>query len=395
MNTIGMRAIVVLGLALVCSFPARAQKEIKSLKYPPLHEFQIPQPTKVTLDNGINLYLLEDHTLPKVNFTVIIHRCGGYLDPPDKVGVAEMAGTVMRTGGTGQKTGEQVDEVLDGIGASIETNIDQVQAGAWATGLSPSAETILETLSEIVRDPVFEQDKIDEEKTRERTDISRRNDEPTQIAFREFPKILYGADSPYARQPEYATVDAVSRDDMVAFHRSYVKPENTQIAAWGDFKTDEMTALLKRYFGDWARGTEEVPPARGGLQTASLDQLRREDGCEPVDRRGRAHRRAHGGSRLPRHHRDERGPGRVVRQSPLPGHPDPHGPGLRHRRGVHLRIRPPGLVLFLRHDQILHHGQGGAGPGDGDQEHAERCAHARGDDPGQGRIPQLLRLPFR
>jgi hypothetical protein len=73
-------------------------------------------------------------------------------------------------------------------------------------------------------------------------------------------KLLYGADSPYARVPEYATIDAVTRDDMIAFHNAVVQPNNMQVAVLGDFKSADMLALLKKYFADWPKGTQELPP---------------------------------------------------------------------------------------------------------------------------------------
>ncbi len=260
MKSIHLRAILALGLVLGGTVAVRGQEAIKSLKYPPLNQIEVPKPTKVKLDNGLTLYLIEDHSLPKVSFMVEIHRCGGYLDPSDKVGLARMTGAVMRTGGAGTLTGDQVDETLEGIGATIESGMDQEGAEIQASGLSESTGTIVRTMAEILRHPAFNPDKIELEKTDQRTEISRRNDEPMGIAIREFTKVLYGPDSPYSRRVEYATVDAVTRDDMIRFHETYVVPNHAQIAAWGDFRSKDMIALLKKQFGDWPRGKTEAPP---------------------------------------------------------------------------------------------------------------------------------------
>jgi zinc protease len=259
MKSIRWSVLACLCLAIVWTAPVLGQDKLKHLKYPPLNSFELPQPDKILLDNGITLYLLEDHTLPQVNVSVQIHRCGSYLDPPEKAGLASMTGAVMRTGGTARMTGDQVDEALESIGARVETGMWLVSGWAWANGLSENTETIVQTLADILRQPVFDPDRIEQEKTRQRTNISRRNDEPTQIAFREFPRILYGPDSPYSRRAEYATIDAVSRDDMIRFHDAYVQPKYIQIAVWGDFHKEEMAGLLRRCFGDWAGGGGENP----------------------------------------------------------------------------------------------------------------------------------------
>jgi len=256
-----IKAIAVLFLCafVVAAVPAWGQKKVQDIKYPTLNPFEIPKPDKVTLDNGITLYILEDHTLPRLNLSVQINKCGSYLEPATKIGLASMTGSVMRTGGTTTMTGDQIDEALESIGAYVETSIGTVSGGAGANGLSDKAETIVKILADILRNPVFSEDKITLEKTSEKSSISRRNDEPMSIAGREFTKLLYGATSPYARTTEYATIDAITRDDMIMFHKMCVQPNNMQIAVWGDFKKDDIVALIKKYFGDWAKGQMEIP----------------------------------------------------------------------------------------------------------------------------------------
>lgn len=258
-----MKYIRIVAVLFLCAFvasavPAWGQK-VKDIKYPALNPFEIPKPDKVTLDNGMTLYFLEDHTLPRLSLSIRINKCGSYLEPAAKIGLAEMTGAVMRTGGTSSMTGDQIDEALESIGAYVETYIGDVSGGASANGLSDKAEIIVKTLADVLRNPVFNEDKITLEKSNERSSISRRNDEPMSIATREFGKLLYGASSPYARTAEYATIDAITRDDMIMFHKMCVQPNNMQLAVWGDFKKDEMLALIKKYFGDWVKGQMDIP----------------------------------------------------------------------------------------------------------------------------------------
>lgn len=235
-------------------------KKIKDLKYPPLSDFEIPQPDRVDLDNGMAVYLLEDHTLPKVNLSIVINRCGSYLDPPHLIGLAEITGSVIRTGGTTTMTGDRIDEELEGIGAYVEASFSTVSGYVGANALSEYKEKIISVAADILRNPVFDDDKIELAKTERRTAISRRNDEPFQIAVREFFKLIYGADSPYARHIEYATIEAITRDDMIMFHKMAVKPNYVQLAVWGDFNRDEMLDMIKKYFADWPRSEMEIPP---------------------------------------------------------------------------------------------------------------------------------------
>ncbi len=255
-------ALLLCGLMVLAVNPVYGKKKVKDLKYPPLNEVNVPEPDRYVLDNGITVYLLEDHTLPKVNLYTALNKCGSYHEPADKVGLAGMTGEVMRTGGTINKTGDQIDEELEAIGAYVETGIGKTSGSASANSLSEYSETIVAVLADVLRNPVFDEDKIELSRTSNRSGISRRNDDPMGICIREFRKLIFGAESPYARHQEYATIDVITRDDMIKFHKEYVKPENVQIAVWGDFKQDEMLALIKDYFGDWPRGAQEIaaPP---------------------------------------------------------------------------------------------------------------------------------------
>jgi zinc protease len=248
---------IILLLALV-PLSARAQ-DVDKLKYPPLHKLEVPKVERITLDNGIRLYLLVDKSLPLFNVAVRVN-CGSYLEPEDKIGLADICGTVMRTGGTAKWSGDEIDELLEGVGGSVETYISTVSGGANVNVLSEYTDLGLEVLAEVLRRPVFNEDKIDLAKVQERSTIARRNDDPQDIGFREFKKIIYGANSPYARYTEYATINAITRDDLIAFHKKYFHPQNIQIAVWGDFEKEAILSMIKKYFGDWPKEGEPVPP---------------------------------------------------------------------------------------------------------------------------------------
>jgi predicted Zn-dependent peptidase len=235
-----------------------AERAIDKIKFPPLNKQEAPKAEKVTLANGISLYLLEDHELPIINVAVRL-AAGEYLAPSDKIGLAAIAGKVMRTGGTDKMTGDQIDSSLEAMGASIEVNIGTTSGTARLNVLSEFADIGLGILADILRRPVYEQDKIDLEKTAQRSQISRRNDEAMDICVREFKKIIYGFDSPYARHTEYATIDNIGREDLLDFHRKYINPDNIMMAVWGDFEKGKMIAQIKSLFEDWPAGAGKVP----------------------------------------------------------------------------------------------------------------------------------------
>jgi len=250
--------LVMLSMLAFAALAASAQ-DVDNLKFPKLGKIDMPKIERVTLENGLRLYLVEDRELPVFNMSVRIN-CGSYLEPADKVGLADICGMVMRTGGTQKWSGDEIDELLEAVGGSVETSIGLTSANARVNMLGEYTDLGIEVLADILRKPIFDEDKIDLAKVQLRSVISRRNDDPQQILGREFNKLIYGSESVYARHSEYKTINAVSRDDLIAFHSTYFKPENVQMSIWGDFSNKEMVTKIKAYFADWERGSTEVPP---------------------------------------------------------------------------------------------------------------------------------------
>lgn len=234
-------------------------KDYKSLSYPAMRPFTVPQPEKVVLPNGMVILLLEDHELPLVEITARI-RTGTRLDPADKVGLGNIAGQVMRTGGTKKMSGDQIDDFLESRAAEVETGVGTDSGFASLSCLVQDFPEVVKVYSDILREPVFAEEKIKIAKTGMRGQIARRNDNPQGIVFREGGKLIYGADSPYAAQTEYATVDAISRDDLLAWHKSYVQPNRIVMGVSGDFQTKEMIASLRNLFKDWPKGPDAKDP---------------------------------------------------------------------------------------------------------------------------------------
>jgi len=253
-----MRALV-LGVALSVSLPAAAQKHYKELAYPPLRELVVPDVKRVDLPNGLALYLLEDRSLPKIEGVMLV-RTGSRLEPKGKVGLASILGQVIRTGGSTSRSGEEVDRLLENAGASVETQIGTSSGSASIFTLKEDLPRVLEILADLVQNPALPEDKIELAKVQERTSIARRNDDVSEIAGREFAKLLYGADSPYAAVPEYATIEAVTREDLAAFHRRYFQPNRVLLGLWGDFDSEVVRGLVERHFGSWANGVASLDP---------------------------------------------------------------------------------------------------------------------------------------
>ncbi len=240
-----------------------AEPSYKNLVYPPAKPIPAPAVESMTLPNGMRLLLLEDHELPVVNGVVRI-RTGSVFDPPDKIGLAALTGTVLRTGGTAKRTGDEVDRVLEDLAASIESNIGEEVGSIAFSALTEDIAPVLDSLHDIMTAPEFRQDKIDLAKTQLHGAVARRNDNLSAIAPREFASLLYGPRKPYGWKMEHATIDAITRADIEGFYHRYYFPANVRVALWGDFDTASMKARIEKLFADWTAKQEavgEFPPA--------------------------------------------------------------------------------------------------------------------------------------
>jgi len=220
---------------------------------PRLKEFQPQQPKRIVLPNGMVIFLQEDHELPLIDGIARV-RGGERSVAATKIGLTDVYGEVWRTGGTKAKTGDQLDDYLEQRAARVET-----AGGADFTSISWSClkedfDDVFKVFDDLLRHPEFREEKIKISKDAQYDGISRRNDDPGQIAGREAAKLAYGADSPYARVPEYTTIAAVTREDLIAWHNTHVQPNNIILGVVGDFDSAKMEARLRQAFGSWAKG---------------------------------------------------------------------------------------------------------------------------------------------
>jgi len=226
---------------------------------PKLPEFHPPQPKRIQLPNGMVIFLQEDHELPMIDGVARI-RGGERSVPAGKTGLIDIYGEAWRTGGSKTRTGDQLDDYLEQRAAKVETGgtIDSTSV-TWSC-LKEDFEDVFSVFDDLLKNPEFRADKIEIAKKGMYDGISRRNDDPGQIAGREAAKLAYGAETPYARVAEYSTVAAVTREDLVAWHHAYVQPNNIILGVVGDFDSAKMEARLRQAFGSWAKGAAAKDP---------------------------------------------------------------------------------------------------------------------------------------
>jgi len=252
--------------------------ELDAIKVPPLPEFNPQQPKRIQLANGMVVFLQEDHELPLISGIMRI-RGGSVEEPADKVGLTDIFGTVWRTGGSTKRTGDQLDDFLEARAAKLETSANDDSTVISFNCLKGDFNDVFDAFDELLRGPAFREDKIDLVKRQLFGVISRRNDDIDDIAGREAEKLVYGKDNPYSRVAEYATVAAVSRGDLVAWHEKYVHPANIIFGVTGDFDSATMEQLIRKTFESWPKGARTAEPdikftaAKPGIYFVAKDDV--------------------------------------------------------------------------------------------------------------------------
>jgi zinc protease len=238
--------------------PAQAEPWTK-IPIPPLHAFKPKEPRRVVLPNGLVLFLQEDHELPFINGFIII-RGGSREELASKIGLVSLYGQSWRTSGSTSVSGDALDVQLASKAASIETSGSTATTSVGWSSLKGDFDSVFGSAFDLLMHPAFKEDKLQLAKRQMEARIARRNDEAESVAGREAVQIVYGPTSPYARLSQYATVEAVTLDDLKAWHDRTVVPNDMLIGIAGDFDSAQMEAKIRAVFEPLPRGTAIESP---------------------------------------------------------------------------------------------------------------------------------------
>jgi len=225
----------------------------KKIPIPPLHAFKPQQPKRIELSNGLVIFLQEDHELPFINGSILI-RGGSRDEPADKIGLVSMYGEAWRTSGSTTTDGDKLDDQLESKAARIESSGGTANTSLRWSSLKGDFDSVFASTIDLLLHPDFKAYKLALAQQQLETGIARRNDDASDIAIREAVKLVYGPTSPYARQTEYATVAAVTLDDLKAWHDHTVVPNGMIVSVSGDFDSAAMESKLRAAFEPLARG---------------------------------------------------------------------------------------------------------------------------------------------
>ena len=214
-----MKALRLIALICLMLAPRFAASENLPAALDPLENTSLPKLTvpeirRETLNNGMRVLLLKDDELPVVRGYLYV-ATGEIYDPADKVGLAELTAALLRGGGTESLKPDQFDDQLADLAAEIDIDMGREYALISFKALKEDLPKVLGMLFDMLRHPAFDPQKLELKRLQMMESLRRQNDNPMEIAGREFPKQIYGPDSVWARSPSAASIKSITREDIV------------------------------------------------------------------------------------------------------------------------------------------------------------------------------------
>jgi zinc protease len=275
MNRLVKHAALLLGFAATAALGQTIPDRPEKLAYPPL-AFQAPKAkeAKVLLKNKVPAFLVADPAgVPLVRVTVW-WRGGAYMDPAGKEGLASLFGSQLAVGGTGKRDAAAVEDRLEALAATLSSSCGPTTGSLYLQVQEKDLAEGLDLLMQALTQPAFAQERLDLAKKSVRQGLERRNDAVTSIAQVQMPLLLFGEGFYAGERTTAASLDAITREDLLAFHAGLLHPANLAVAVSGKFDRKAMTDLLNRTVGALKPGPVALPspkvPQPGFARTPGL-----------------------------------------------------------------------------------------------------------------------------
>ena len=237
---------------LIRQLPSALAVDPLTLVPPPL-DFSLKQPEVLTLRNGLQVYLLEDHTAPLVLLRALV-PVGGVDDPPEKLGLASVTATLVTQGGAGSRTPDVLDELLEFHAADVSSGAGDEYSTVTLSLRSADLPKLFPVFADLVQRPRFEGPRFDVAAGRFLEGIRRREDRPDGVAARALNKAVFGPGSLLGREATEATVKALTVADVKKLHATTWGAKSARLIITGDFDPKALRPLLERDFASWKGG---------------------------------------------------------------------------------------------------------------------------------------------
>src|SRR5215470_2095394 len=252
-------ALFVTVVILLASVASLAQQTLDRTKVPPpgpSPALRVPDWTKTQLSNGATLIVSERHNLPLISFTITFVGGSNQFESESKHGVAAMTSSML-TEGTATRTGDQLSDALQLLGTNVSAGVGAEEGSISFVSTTKNFEPTLAILSDMMLNPTFPAEALDRLRGRTLVNLTQAKDQPTVVGAQVFAKILYGDTHPYGQRVTETSVKAITRDDVVAFHKAYYQPGRAIITVVGDTTPLKAKASVEKALAAWAKGGDK------------------------------------------------------------------------------------------------------------------------------------------
>ena len=217
---------------------------------------KVPGWTKTTLANGAQLIVSPKRDLPLVSVNVNFLGGAYQFESPDKLGVAAFTASMLSEG-TSARSGDDLADAQQMLGTRITANIGGEGGSIGFTALSAKLDAALDLMAEMMLSPSLPADALERLRGQRLVALTQAKDQPASIANDVFSKVVYGDEHPYGRVVTEQTVKAITRDDVVGFHKAYFQPGRAIVTVVGDVDPAAVKASFERAFARWAPGGDK------------------------------------------------------------------------------------------------------------------------------------------
>ncbi len=253
------RYIGALCLAAVCLVPVAAQQKLDRKQIPPagpVPALRVPAWTTSKLADGAQFVVSERHGLPLVSFSITFIGGANQFEPDGKRGLAAMTAAMMREG-TKTRSGEQLAVDLQMLGANVGVSVDDEDGVVSFTSTAEQFPATLAIMTDMLVNSTFPADALERLRAQRLIALTRANAQSRPIANRVFGRTLYGAAHPYGQEADEASIKAITRDDVVAFHDTYFRPGRAVITVVGDVDGAKLKPAVEKALAAWPAGGEK------------------------------------------------------------------------------------------------------------------------------------------
>jgi zinc protease len=237
----------------------QAQQPLDRSKVPPPGkpaELRVPTWTKTVLSNGATLIVSRRNELPLVSFSITFQGGANQFEPVGRRGLSAITSAMLNEGTT-SKTGDQLSDALQLLGTNVGANIRDEEGSIGFLSTNAKFERTLAILTDMMLNPTFPQAALDRLRGRTLINLTQAKDQPATIGAAVFAKTLFGNDHPYGQRPTESSIKAITRDDVVALHKSYFQPGRAIITVVGDVNPATIKGTIERAFAAWAKAGDK------------------------------------------------------------------------------------------------------------------------------------------